>query len=118
MAADQGPEATLEQDSRAERARRAAAIGAEPMEIVTVGGPGEGVLRAKARPVRHVNRRVRELLERMAVTMYRADGVGLAAPQVGVGLRAFVVDAGDGLRYFVNPEIVAADGETLAYEGC
>ena len=53
----------------------------------------------------------------MADTMYKADGVGLAAPQVGILKRAVVVDVGEGLIELVNPEIVAAEGEQTAPKG-
>jgi methionyl-tRNA formyltransferase len=99
--------------------RRADQARGEPMRIVTVHDPDAAVLRAKAKPVRHVNRAVRELLERMRVTMYRNQGVGLAAPQVGVSQRLIVVDAGDRYCELVNPEIVHAEGSQLEpMEGC
>ncbi|MBX6377985.1 MAG: methionyl-tRNA formyltransferase [Clostridia bacterium] len=89
---------------------------AEPLPIIKVEHP---VLRQVARPVRNVNRRLRELLDRMAATMYAADGVGLAAPQVGVSLRAIVVDVGDGLVALANPEILEASEEReVGLEGC
>ncbi len=91
------------------------AVSGKVMKIRTVGDP---VLRRKARPVRHVNRAVRELLDRMLATMYAADGVGLAAPQVGVSKRVIVVDVGAGPVELVNPEILAAEGEELGTEGC
>jgi len=54
----------------------------------------------------------------MADTMYEADGVGLAAPQVGILKRVVVVDIGDGLIELINPEIIEAEGEYLDNEGC
>ena len=65
-----------------------------------------------------INDRLRRLLHDMAVSMYDADGVGLAAPQVGVLLRAVVIDVGEGLLTLINPEIIAAEGEELGVEGC
>lgn len=67
--------------------------------------------------------RLQSLLDDMVDTMYAADGIGLAAPQVGVSLRVFVVDPEPGNpevrpRFFVNPELVEADGEVLFEEGC
>lgn len=85
------------------------------MDIRTVGDP---VLRQKAKPVRHFNRALRDLLDRMRATMYAADGVGLAAPQVGVSKRIIVIDVGQGPVEVVNPEIVAREGEEAGTEGC
>ena len=59
-----------------------------------------------------------QLLDDMADTMYQANGVGLAAPQVGVLRRAVVVDVGDGLIELINPEIIKAEGEQTDAEGC
>lgn len=91
------------------------AMSVETMEILTVGAP---VLRRKAKPVRRVNQSVRDLLDAMLRTMYAADGVGLAAPQVGIGKRIIVVDVGDGPVELINPEITHAEGEQTGTEGC
>ncbi len=92
---------------------------AEPLAVVRVGGPDEEILRRPARPVRHVNRSVRTLIERMRATMYHENGVGLAAPQVGVDQRVLVADAGDHHCVLVNPEVVLATGtQTEPLEGC
>jgi peptide deformylase len=58
------------------------------------------------------------LLENMGETLYANNGAGLAAPQIGIPKRVIVVDAGEGLVEFVNPEIVAGDGEESKIEGC
>ena len=58
------------------------------------------------------------IVEDMVETMYSADGIGLAAPQVGVQKRLFVWDMGDGPRTIVNPQIVESDGEWVYDEGC
>jgi peptide deformylase len=77
------------------------------------------VLRKKAVPVSRFNERLHKLLDDMAETMYDANGVGLAAPQVGISKRVIVVDVGDGLIEMVNPEIVAKEGEQFdPPEGC
>ncbi|MEW6397808.1 MAG: methionyl-tRNA formyltransferase [Bacillota bacterium] len=76
------------------------------------------VLRKVAKPVRKVNRQVRELLDDMLVAMRRARGVGLAAPQVGISRRVIVVDVGEGPIELVNPEIVHAEGSETGVEGC
>lgn len=76
------------------------------------------VLRQVARPVRKINASVRRLLDEMAETMRANSGVGLAAPQVGIGKRVIVVDVGEGLIELVNPEITAREGEQVGWEGC
>ncbi|MBM7563509.1 peptide deformylase [Paenibacillus sacheonensis] len=78
------------------------------------------VLRERAVEVTKFNANLHKLLNDMAETMYDADGVGLAAPQVGISKRAIVVDIGDenGLIEMVNPQIVDATGEQLGPEGC
>lgn len=84
-------------------------------EIIKLGDP---ILREKARPVPKITANVLRLLDNMAETMRAANGVGLAAPQIGVPKRVVVVDVGDGLLELVNPELVAAEGEETAVEGC
>ncbi|HET9959006.1 MAG TPA: peptide deformylase [Polyangiaceae bacterium] len=80
-------------------------------------------LREPAKPVTAVTDEVRQLLDDMAETMYAAQGCGLAAPQIGVDMRIFVVDcAGEDepsdFRVFINPEIIATDGSQTWNEGC
>ena len=84
-------------------------------QIVKIGEP---VLRKKSKVVKEINDRIIELLDDMADTMYEADGVGLAAPQVGILKRVVVIDIGDGLIELINPEIIEAEGEYLDNEGC
>lgn len=76
------------------------------------------VLRKVAKPVRRVNRQVRDLLDDMLEAMRRARGVGLAAPQLGISRRVIVVDVGDGPVELINPEIVHVEGSETAVEGC
>lgn len=83
--------------------------------IKTVDDPE---LRRPARAVRKFNQALRDLVEGMARAMYAANGVGLAAPQVGVSRSVVVVDAGDGLLELVNPVITGAGGTEQAWEGC
>ena len=84
--------------------------------IVTVGDP---VLTKKCRPVVKFDDRLAELIEDMKETMQHANGVGLAAPQVGVLRRIVVVDAGDEIVELVNPEIVSkSEEEQTGVEGC
>ena len=84
---------------------------------------GESALHARARPVEVFDETLHALLRDMIETMYAAPGVGLAAPQVGVPLRAFVIDVtvgkkGGELHELVNPEIVVCEGMQLEEEGC
>ena len=83
--------------------------------IVEVGDP---VLREKARRVPNITPNVLKLLDNMAETMYDAQGVGLAAPQVGVSKRIVVIDVGDGLIELINPEIIHREGTEADFEGC
>ncbi|GGJ09334.1 peptide deformylase [Paenibacillus hunanensis] len=86
---------------------------------IIVKEPDE-VLHKKAKEITKITPNVQKLLTDMAETMYDADGVGLAAPQVGILKRAIVVDVGDehGLIELINPEIVASSGEQFGSEGC
>ena len=79
---------------------------------------GDEKLRKTCKPVEKFDLRLRILLKDMADTMYKAQGVGLAAPQVGILRRVVVVDIGDGLIELINPEIIHAEGEQEGPEGC
>lgn len=79
---------------------------------------GDDLLRKKSRPVEEFGERIFTLLDDMAETMYKSEGVGLAAPQVGILRRAVVIDIGEGLVEFINPEIIASSGEQTDPEGC
>ena len=84
---------------------------------------GEHVLHREAERVIDISADIAALVQDMIETMYAAPGVGLAAPQVGVPLRVFVVDvtggrSKDGLMAFINPEFVERDGTQLEEEGC
>ena len=85
-------------------------------KIVEMGK--DDVLRKHARKVEKFDKRLSVLLDDMADTMYEADGVGLAAPQVGILKRAVVIDVGEGLIELVNPEITWTEGEVVSTEGC
>lgn len=76
------------------------------------------ILREKSVPVRHITPNIHKLLDDMAETMYAANGVGLAAPQVGINKRIVVIDTGDGIIELINPEIIAMEGEQIGPEGC
>lgn len=79
---------------------------------------GDEKLRKKAKKVEKFDLRLRILLKDMTDTMKQAEGVGLAAPQVGILRRVVVVDVGEGLIELVNPEIVESEGENCGPEGC
>lgn len=88
------------------------------MAIRDIVKQGDETLRKKARQVNVIDSRIRTLLDDMAETMYEAEGVGLAANQVGVLRRVVVIDTGNGLIELINPEIVSEEGEQIGMEGC
>jgi peptide deformylase len=84
---------------------------------------GDSLLTDPARPVDAIKPDVNQLIDDMIETMYAAPGIGLAAPQVGVGLRLFVIDLSlgrdpQGLTVLINPEFVEREGMQLEEEGC
>ena len=85
------------------------------LEIKTAGDP---VLKHLAMPVAKIDKRIKKLLDDMAETMYATDGVGIAAPQVGVSIRAIVVDVGQKRFDMINPEITYREGSAVDVEGC
>ena len=89
------------------------------MAIRNVRKIGDPVLNKVCKEVREVNDRTRELIDDMFDTMYEADGVGLAAPQVGILKRIVVIDVtGEDPILLINPVILSTDGEQTGYEGC
>lgn len=88
------------------------------MALRRVTKMGEPVLRKVCKPVTKFDEKLAQLLDDMADTMYEADGVGLAAPQVGMLKRAVIVDVGDGIIELINPEIIETSGEQTDIEGC
>lgn len=85
------------------------------LEVKTAGNP---VLKEVCAPVEKIDRRLRRTLDDMAETMYARDGVGIAAPQVGLSIRAVVIDV-DKKRYeLINPEITFREGSVVDTEGC
>lgn len=92
------------------------------MAIRQIREMGEGCLNKVCKPIKEMNQRNLELVEDMLDTMYEAQGVGLAAPQVGILKRIVVIDAGeeyqDGPLVLVNPEVLETSGEQTDYEGC
>src|SRR5258706_11495745 len=84
---------------------------------------GDSLLHGPARPVEALTPDVDRIIEDMIETMYAAPGIGLAAPQVGVPLRIFVVDVSigrdpEGLIVVINPEVMEREGMQLEEEGC
>lgn len=79
---------------------------------------GDPILRKKSRPVEEINDRIKTLLDDMVETMNDADGVGLAAPQVGVLKRIVIIDVGDGPIKIINPEFLEVEGSFIDVEGC
>ncbi len=89
------------------------------MAIRTVRVMGDDILTKKCKPVKEMNRRTAELIEDMFETMYEANGVGLAAPQVGVLKQIVVMDVDDGNQYvLINPQIIETEGSQTGEEGC
>jgi peptide deformylase len=76
------------------------------------------LLRKKSRTVELFDDRIKVLVEDMKETMEKADGIGLAAPQVGILKRIIVVNTGDGILSLINPEIRKSEGEQSEFEGC
>jgi peptide deformylase len=76
------------------------------------------ILRKKCKAVTEVTDKIRELVEDMIDTMYEAEGVGLAAPQVGILKRIVVIDVGEGPVIMINPEILETSGSQTGQEGC
>lgn len=90
------------------------------MSIRLIVKEPDEVLHKVAKEVTKITPNVQKLLDDMADTMYDAEGVGLAAPQVGILKRLIVIDTGDdhGLIKMINPEIIAKEGEQFGPEGC
>jgi peptide deformylase len=88
------------------------------MAIRNIRKDGDEVLRKRSKEIDKINDRIITLLKDMAETMYDHDGVGLAAPQVGILKRAVVIDIGEGLLELINPVIKSQQGEVVDAEGC
>ena len=91
------------------------------MALRTIREYGDDVLAKECREVKEITPRVRELVEDMLDTMYDANGVGLAAPRVGVLKRIVVIDVSpdaDQPLVMINPQILESSGEQTGYEGC
>lgn len=88
------------------------------MSLLEIKKAGAPVLKEICAPVERVDARLRKLLDDMAETMYEANGIGIAAPQVGEAMRMVVIDIGDGLIELVNPKITFREGSETDSEGC
>ena len=89
------------------------------MALLEIKKAGDPVLKEICKPVEKIDKRLRKLLDDMAETMYASDGVGIAAPQVGVSIRACVVDVDKKNRYdMINPVITFREGTAVGEEGC
>ncbi len=91
------------------------------MALRTVRKFGDEILEKKANPVRDNSKRIQDLIDDMFETMYDADGVGLAAPQVGILKRIVVIDVSekrDTPLVLINPEVISTEGEQTGPEGC
>lgn len=91
------------------------------MAIRTIRTIGDDLLYHRSKEVKEVTPRIKTLIEDMLETMYQAQGVGLAAPQVGVLKRVVVIDVtpeGDRPYILINPEVLETSGEQRGYEGC
>lgn len=91
------------------------------MALRTIREYGDDVLAKKCKDVKEITPRIQELVADMLETMYEANGVGLAAPQVGILKRVVVIDCspeGDQPIVMINPKILETSGEQTGYEGC
>ena len=88
------------------------------MALRTIRLQGDPVLTKVCKEVKEVTPKIQTLIDDMLETMYEANGVGLAAPQVGILKRLFVIDIGDGPLVFINPEILETSGKQIGEEGC
>ena len=80
---------------------------------------GDELLRKSCKPIKEVTPRIRQLIDDMFETMYEANDVGLAGPQVGILKQVVVIDVDDGNQYvLINPEILETVGSKTDYEGC
>lgn len=88
------------------------------MAIRNIVEYGDEILRKTCRTQLKFDEHLHQILDDMAQTMYAAEGVGLAAPQVGILRRFCIVDVGDGIIELINPVLVESSGEQIGQEGC
>lgn len=93
------------------------------MAVLEIRKYPDEILKKKAIPITEIDKNIQKLIDDMIETMYKANGVGLAAPQVGVSKKLIVVDTSsreenNSLVVLINPEIINSEGEILSEEGC
>ncbi|MBQ4129262.1 MAG: peptide deformylase [Ruminococcus sp.] len=88
------------------------------MALRNIVTEGDDILLKKCRKVEKFDKKLWDLLDDMAETLYHSGGVGLAGPQVGVMRRVCIIDVGDGLVEYINPEIIYREGKHQVVEGC
>lgn len=88
------------------------------MAIRKIRTESDDILRKQSKPVKEINKKILDLLDDMHDTMIEAEGIGLAAPQIGILKRIVIVDVGEGLIELINPEFVETTGEQERTEGC
>ena len=88
------------------------------MALRTIRVMGDEILTKQCRPVKEMTPRIKTLIEDMLETMYDAEGVGLAAPQVGIRKRLVVIDCGDDPIVLINPVVLETSGSQTGLEGC
>jgi peptide deformylase len=89
------------------------------MAIRNIIKKGDETLKKHSKEVKEINSRILDLLDDLRDTLYdQGNGVGLAAPQVGILKRVIVIDVGDGPVALINPEIISGEGEQIDEEGC
>lgn len=88
------------------------------MAIRNIREIGDDILRAECKEIKEMTPRIKELIEDMFETMYEANGVGLAAPQVGIRKRLVVIDCGDDPLVLINPVVLETSGSQTGQEGC
>lgn len=88
------------------------------MALRSIRKIGDELLRKKSKKIEQIDARIQILLDDMLETMYESNGVGLAAPQVGILKRVVVIDIGEGPVFLINPEIIKSEGSYIDEEGC
>ena len=93
------------------------------MSILEIKKYGDNVLREPAKEVQKISNKIHKIVDDLLETMYKNNGVGLAAPQVGISLRMFVIDVSTDEEplnpiVFINPRIVKREGGVISHEGC
>jgi peptide deformylase len=88
------------------------------MAVLEIKRYPDPILRKRCKEVPLVDGEIRRLLDDMAMTMYASNGIGLAAPQIGLDMRLITIDVGKGLLKLANPKIVKREGTSVLEEGC